>query len=276
MKDNISIVVASIIGTILVVLIPLISILDRQDNMSYNVVLTATTNFVDEVKSKGFIDKKTYEKYLDTVAATGNVYDLKLEVYRKITYKNASGINVEDALLYNNKDITDELEVSGVYELNVGDEFYISIENTNTPSSVLMYNYISGDISSKERKIININYGGTVNNKDWEAYEETIKDYENYPTIIIGVPNNGNDYKASDGAYVFNIDPSATPPITSITLQITLKNFTKFNDNTGYNMGAYTAPVESTFKDYIDILGVDNVSWNISNITHVGRKYLHI
>lgn len=263
MKDNISIVVAAIIGTILVVLIPLISILDRQDNMSYNVVLTATTNFVDEVKSKGFIDKVSYEKYLDTIAATGNVYDLQLEAYKKFTYKNTADENVEDELLYNTKDITDELNspTGGIYDLEVGDEFYISIENTNTPSSVLMYNYISGDIGSKEKKIININYGGTVNNKDWEAYSETIKNYEHYPTIIIGVPENGNTYDVAEKSYFFDLST-----VTSIKLQVTLKNFTKFWDGTGDPI----IPGENTFKQYIDILGLDNVSYNIENIHSIG------
>lgn len=271
MKNNISIVIASIIGTILVVLIPLISILDRQDNMSYNVVLTATTNFVDEVKSKGFIDRKLYEKYLDTVAATGNIFDLRLEAYKKIIYENTSPEYVEDALLDNTKDITDVLASTGIYELNIEDEFYINIKNTNTPSSVLMYNYISGDIGSKEKKIIDINYGGTINNKDWETYIETIKDYEHYPAIIIGVPEKGNSYMSDKGAYVFNLDPAAPVPVTEITLQVTLKNFSRFHDGRGFEAGL-TPPNVNTFKDYIDVLG-DNISYDIDidNIYHIGR-----
>lgn len=273
MKDNISIVMAAIIGTILVVLIPLISILDRQDNMSYNVVLTATTNFVDEVKSKGFIDKASYEKYLDTVAATGNVYDMRLEVYKKFTYKNLSDENIEDELLYNTKDITGELNdpADEMYDLEVGDEFYISIENTNIPSSVLMYNYISGDIGSKEKKIININYGGTINNKDWEAYEEAVREGEHYPTIIIGVPNDGKEYKTAESKYIFNTS------VSDISLNITLKNFTGFIDpNDGSIVSPLTAGGADIFKSYLDVIGISesNVQFivNDSDITHIGTN----
>ena len=64
-EENISIIFAAIIGTFLIVILPLYSILDRQDSMSYNVVLTATTNFVDKVRNNGFIDKESYNNYIN-------------------------------------------------------------------------------------------------------------------------------------------------------------------------------------------------------------------
>lgn len=248
MRDNISIIIASIIATVLLVLIPLISILDRQDNMSYNVVLTATTNFVDEVKSKGFIDKKLYEKYLDIIAATGNIYDIKLEAHKKMIYKNSSGETIEDALLYNTREITNDLNTSaGTYELNVGDEFYVSIKNTNTPSSVLMYNFISGDINSKAQKIVNINYGGTINNKDWESYQEMVREGEYYPTIIIGVPNDGENYTIAEKKYIFNTS------VSEVNFSIILKNFTNFIDQAGNIVGILTRDI---FTSYLDVIGI--------------------
>lgn len=49
MKDNLSIVISMIIFVILIVIFPLYNYFERQDDMSYNLALKTTTNFVDEV-----------------------------------------------------------------------------------------------------------------------------------------------------------------------------------------------------------------------------------
>ena len=112
MKDNISIIFAAIIGTFLIVLLPLYSILDRQDSMSYNVVLTETTNFVDNIRNNGFIDSQSYYDYISALASTGNTYKVTLESYRKTLIRETDELGniipnsyVEEIELYNTQDI---------------------------------------------------------------------------------------------------------------------------------------------------------------------------
>ena len=56
MKDNFSIVITMLIFVILIVIFPLYNYFERQDDMSYNLALKATTNFVDEVLQARLFD----------------------------------------------------------------------------------------------------------------------------------------------------------------------------------------------------------------------------
>ena len=60
MKDTLSIFITAIIFVLLIVVFPLYNYFERQDDMSYNLVLKATTDFVDEVINTGYISQEMY------------------------------------------------------------------------------------------------------------------------------------------------------------------------------------------------------------------------
>ena len=84
MKDNLSIVITIIILVLLMVFFPLYNFFERQDDMSYNLVLKATSNFADEVMNNGYIDQRGYNNFVTNLANTGNVYDIEVEAHRKV------------------------------------------------------------------------------------------------------------------------------------------------------------------------------------------------
>ena len=84
MKDNLSIVILMIIFVMLIVFFPLYNYFERQDDMSYNLVLRETTTFVDKVLSNGYISNDTYQEFLDSLANTGNLYDVQLEAHKRV------------------------------------------------------------------------------------------------------------------------------------------------------------------------------------------------
>ena len=209
MKDNVSLVFAAIIGILLIVILPLYSILDRQDSMSYNVVNTLTTQFVDEARNKGFIDNESYLNYISALSATGNTYKVEMEAYRKVLIRstNADGsLNnnsyKEEIEMDNTQDVLEKISSketvegandkktnnkSGVYLFNVGDEFYIKVYNTNITSGSLIYSFIAGETNSK---VIDISYGGAINKINWELYDKLQISNEIIPEVIMGVPEN--------------------------------------------------------------------------------------
>lgn len=261
MNENISIVVSAIVATLLVVLLPLLNILDRQDNMSYNVVLTLTTNFVDDVRSKGFIDKESYYKYLEKIANTGNVYDITVEAHKKILFETDDTTDPkyeEDTIIYNKHDIETELNSgSGVYKFEVGDELYIKIYNTNIPSSSVLYRFLA---NASKYTVVNINYGGVVNKVNQEEYEKSIKDYEHIPNISIGVPKNESGQTPGVtnylGTYQYYFD-LADSENRSITLNVVLKNFNIFSDTDNNEISV------DKLKEYIYIKGMDSYTITI-------------
>lgn len=79
MEDTLQRVFAILIAVIIFFLLPLYIAFEKKDDISYSLALRITTNFVDNVKSKGYISKEMYDNFISRLAVTGNVYDIQLE-----------------------------------------------------------------------------------------------------------------------------------------------------------------------------------------------------
>ena len=53
---------------------------DRSDDVSTLAVQTATTDFVDKVRTTGKLTIDDYDKYVSTISSTGNSFDVDLEL----------------------------------------------------------------------------------------------------------------------------------------------------------------------------------------------------
>lgn len=186
MKDNLSIVILMIIFVMLIVFFPLYNYFERQDDMSYNLVLRETTTFVDKVLSNGYISNDTYQEFLDSLSNTGNLYDVQLEAHKRIitsdTQNNAKGykdyieqyeIDYNDDILSihptkNNANLTNKQIKGGIYTLEVGDQFYVKLKNSSTTMAGAIFNSI---ISTSSTERIVVNYGGIVKNNSWKKVD---------------------------------------------------------------------------------------------------------
>ena len=72
MGDSLITVVAIFLAAILMFVFPLMSLAERTDDISQLAVQTATTEFVDNVRTTGKMTLDDYEKYLSDISATGN------------------------------------------------------------------------------------------------------------------------------------------------------------------------------------------------------------
>ncbi len=217
MKDNLSIVILMIIFVMLIVFFPLYNYFERQDDMSYNLVLRETTTFVDKVLSNGYISNDTYQEFLDSLANTGNLYDVQLEAHKRIitsdTQNNAKGykdyieqyeIDYNDDILSidptkKNANLTNKQIKGGIYTLEVGDQFYVKLKNSSTTMAGAIFNAI---ISTSSTERIVVNYGGIVKNNSWKKVDA------NYFTYISKINTYKITYHANSqgesGAY-YNI-----------------------------------------------------------------------
>lgn len=178
MKESLSIFVTMIILVALIVIFPLYNYFERQDDMSYNLVLKATTNFVDDVTNCGYISQDMFSDYVSQIANTGNLYDIELEAHRKVLVpvdEAASAYNEQFAIDYTNDifdtnviqttGIMDKAIKDGVYKFDVGDRVYIKVKNSSTTMAGAM---ITAIVPTAMEETIHIYYGGIIKNNTWK------------------------------------------------------------------------------------------------------------
>lgn len=138
MSDTLITIVAILLAAVLMFIFPLLSISERSDDISQLSVQTATSEFVDNSRSLGKITMEEYTKLLNTINATGNAYDVELEV--KILDENVGkksawtqGTVIGENIYYSiyTSQIVETLEKDGVYTMKEGDIFSASVKNTN-------------------------------------------------------------------------------------------------------------------------------------------------
>lgn len=192
MKDNLSIVITIIVLVLLMVIFPLYNFFERQDDMSYNLVLKATTAFADEVMENGYIDQDMYDKFVSELGNTGNVYDIELEAHKRIltvdSKKDDQYIYINQDYIDYNDDIFESIENENttgasnlmqktlknkVYKLNEKDQFYVKVKNSNTTMAGALFNVI---VPTSKKTRISINYGGIIKNNAWKMVDATINE----------------------------------------------------------------------------------------------------
>lgn len=242
MKDNLSIVITIILLVVLIVIFPLYNYFERQDDMSYNLALKATTNFVDEVLKSGYITEQMYSDYISELANTGNIYDVSLEAHRKKLGPDSKKDDVYNEMYivdYNN-DILDKntenvsnvtLESgsikNGVYTLNRDDKFYVKLKNASTTMAGAIFNAIVP--TSKEERIV-VNYGGIVKNNAWEKVDSTFSAHMRNPELPVISTSKNQLETSSEGEPIIENFVSVGK-ITTLKAESAVYSVTGMEDN---------------------------------------------
>ncbi len=138
MSDTLITLVAIILAALLMFVFPLMSVAERSDDMSQLAVATATSEFVDNCRAVGKITQESYDRLVSSISATGNSYDIEMEVKvldENVGKKSAwtSGTVIGENVYYSvyTSQITDVLQRGGSYNMKEGDILSCSIKNTN-------------------------------------------------------------------------------------------------------------------------------------------------
>ena len=217
MKDSFSLILAVIFLVILIIILPLYNFFERQDDMSYNIVLKSATMFVDEVAENGYLNQEMYDRLIQRLASTGNTYDIELEAQKKVITKNPDNPEesyIEQYKSYYNKDIftdgttqtsnivqRDNSLVNGVFFFNVGDRISVRIKNTNITMSSALLGIIAQNL---DREKINILYGSTIKNNNWE--KATISQLFQSDILISLDLQNPNEPEEKNGYPLYNFE----------------------------------------------------------------------
>ena len=95
MEDTPTSIIGIIVAAVLMFLVPLVLLSDRNDDIAQLVAQNATVSFVDEVLKNGVITNENYQRFLNRLNSSGNTYEVDIEV--KILDKNASQRYTEES-----------------------------------------------------------------------------------------------------------------------------------------------------------------------------------
>lgn len=171
MNDTVMSVVAIFLAAILMFIFPLMSTADRGDDISQQAVQTATTEFVDNIRSTGKITQDKYDSFKQTIAETGNSFDVQMETQildenaRKKT-QQASATKVGENEYYSEytSQIESVMNQNGEYDLKEGDIVSVTVKNTNKTIAQILKNFfyqVTGNntynIAAQHSGIVNVN-----------------------------------------------------------------------------------------------------------------------
>ena len=169
MSDTVVTVIAIFLAAILMFIFPLMSTADRTDDISTQAVDTATTEFVDEIRSTGKITQDNYDAYVQTISSTGNSFEVEIEVQilddnpgKKVTEAEATKVGENYYYSQYTSQILDTVNSEGVMFLKEGDIVTVTVRNTNRTIATIMKDFVYS-VTGNNSASITSQHGGIVN-----------------------------------------------------------------------------------------------------------------
>lgn len=78
--ETLIIVIVIVLGAIILFVFPLMTMADRNDDITQSVVDTAVSEFVNDVRTTGILTMDKYSKLVEELSATGNVYNVEMQL----------------------------------------------------------------------------------------------------------------------------------------------------------------------------------------------------
>lgn len=149
MGESLTTVVAILLAAILMFIFPMMAMSERNDDVSQLTVQTAISEFVNNTRNKGKITSTDYDKLVGALYATGNTYDINMEIQvldenpTKKSTNSLSDTKIGENIYYSiyTSQIIDEIDTNGVKLMNEGDILTVSAANTNNTISQMLKNF---------------------------------------------------------------------------------------------------------------------------------------
>lgn len=148
MGDSLITIVAIFLAAILMFVFPLMAMSERTDDIAQLSVQTATTDFVDNVRTTGELTLSDYDKFKQTITSTGNSFDVDLQIQildenPGVKTTQAEMTKIGENLYYNlyTSQVEERLNTNGKITLKEGDMFSVTVKNTNQTISQILKNF---------------------------------------------------------------------------------------------------------------------------------------
>ncbi len=168
MSDTLITVIAIALAAVLMFVFPLMTMSDRTDDVSQLAVETATTDFVDEVRTTGKITPDKYNKFIENIGSTGNTYNVEMQIQvldenpgKKSSLTSVDKIGENAYYSVYTSQIEEVLNNNKNYNLKEGDMFSVSVKNTNQTLAQQLKNFFY-TVVGNDTYTIAASHGGMV------------------------------------------------------------------------------------------------------------------
>ena len=167
MGDSLITIVAIFLAAILMFVFPLATISEMNDNEATAMVQSYTTEFVNNIRSKGKVTKEDYDAFVQKLYATGNSYDVDFELQIADTNpgKKTATQQIGDTTYYSVFTSQVESELNSdkhSYLLKEGDYVIVYVKNTNTTISQMIKSVLYSITGNQSYVIMAQDSGGVV------------------------------------------------------------------------------------------------------------------
>ena len=173
MSDTLITVIAIALAAVLMFIVPLITMADETNKVVQLTVETATTEFVDNVRTTGKITPESYDSFVQSINSTGNTYDVEIEVKvldeneeKKGTQTNRTkiGENVYYSIYTSQilEVVSPDNGTPKTYGLKEGDIISVKVRNTNLTLSQQLKNFFY-TVTGNNTYTIAAEHAGIVN-----------------------------------------------------------------------------------------------------------------
>lgn len=193
MDENLQRIFTVLVAVIMMFILPLYMAFEKKDDISYSLALKVTSNFVNEVTSKGYITREMYDSLLSGLAGTDNAYDIKLQHRKKLYYPVLElSSSAEPGIKYR----IDYALLKSEYEMNKTSNGVAEIDLSNTNVSDI-------GIKNKDGGILTGTYNAVLTyelrteliseNQILEVIDRTIDGKGKYKMLILSIANNDTE-----------------------------------------------------------------------------------
>lgn len=148
MGDSLITIVAIFLAAVLMFVFPLMSMSERTDDVSQLAVQTATTEFVDKVRTTGKLTLDDYDKFVATLSSTGNSFNVDVEIQQldenpgvKTTQAEMTKIGENLYYSFYTSQVEAMLQDKAKITLKEGDRISVTVKNTNQTISQILKNF---------------------------------------------------------------------------------------------------------------------------------------
>lgn len=182
MPNAISKIVSVILAVLLLFFVPVYQNYQKQDDLAYQTAYQAVTNFVDNVRTKGYITPQMYEDFERDLSVGSILYRVDITHEKKIytpvytdptnpaSFTNKYVVDYDEYYWEQiNPFLFDETspipKKERMYKLSAGDFFSVYVENKTKTKSTMLFDFLTGGLGGND-VVISIPYGGMVLNED--------------------------------------------------------------------------------------------------------------